>query len=125
MSGRRIVSIMLVCSVASGVSITLSTTIARADDCLVAPGVTTPGRHWSYLTDRATQKKCWHLSGASQDFEKAGLRDGVPNVSTANGWFARTPGKSWKWILGGGLSDIVRAVSGMEAPYRPIDFAHV
>jgi hypothetical protein len=61
---------MLVCSVASGASITLSTTVARADDCLVAPGVISPGRHWSYLTDRATQKKCWHLSGAGQDSKK-------------------------------------------------------
>jgi hypothetical protein len=70
MSGRRIVSIMLVCSVASGVSITLSTNMARADDCLVAPGSATPGRHWFYLTDRATQNKCWHLSGASQVSKK-------------------------------------------------------
>jgi hypothetical protein len=70
MSGRRIVSIMLVCSVASGVSITLSTNMASADDCLVEPGSAIPGRHWSYLTDRATQKKCWHLSGASQVSKK-------------------------------------------------------
>ena len=67
MSGRRIVSIMLVCSVASGVG---TTNMARADDCLVAPGSAPPGRHWSYLTDRATQKKCWHLSGAGQVSEK-------------------------------------------------------
>jgi hypothetical protein len=66
MSGRPIVSIMLVCSVASGASITLSANVARADDCLIAPGSATPGRHWSYLTDRATQKKCWHLSDAGQ-----------------------------------------------------------
>jgi hypothetical protein len=66
MSGRRIVSIMLVCSVASGVSITLSTNMARADDCLVSPGSATPGRHWYYRTDTATQKKCWHLDDASQ-----------------------------------------------------------
>ena len=71
MSVRQIVSIMLVCSVASGVSITLSTNMARAGDCLVAPGSATPGRHWYYLTDRATQKKCWHLSGASQVSRKS------------------------------------------------------
>jgi hypothetical protein len=70
MSGRRIVSIMLVYSVAWGVSITPSTNMARADDCLVAPGSATPGRHWFYLTDRATQNKCWHLSGASEVSKK-------------------------------------------------------
>jgi hypothetical protein len=66
MSARRTISIVLACSVASGVSITLSTNMARAGDCLVAPGAAAPGRHWYYLTDRATQKKCWHLSTASQ-----------------------------------------------------------
>jgi hypothetical protein len=70
MSGRRIVSIMLVYSVAWGVSITPSTNMARADDCLVAPSSATPGRHWFYLTDRATQNKCWHLSGASEVSKK-------------------------------------------------------
>ena len=98
MSGRRIISIMLVCSVASGVSITLSTNVARADDCLVAPGPTSPGGHWSYLTDRATQKKCWHLSSpsevskkpasmASQTFETltAGLPE-APAARAGNGY---------------------------------------
>jgi hypothetical protein len=72
MSGKRVVSIMLVCSVASGVCITLSANMARADGCLVAPGSATPGRHWYYRTERATQKKCWHLDDASQGSKERG-----------------------------------------------------
>jgi hypothetical protein len=66
MSKRRIVSFVLLCSVAPLVSITLLPNMARADDCLVAPGALTPGSHWYYHTDIATQKKCWHLGAASQ-----------------------------------------------------------
>ena len=43
-----------------------SSNIARADDCLVAPGPTPRAAIGTYLTERATQKKCWHLSDASQ-----------------------------------------------------------
>jgi hypothetical protein len=69
MWGKRIVSIMLVCLIT--LSITLSANIARAGDCLVAPGSTTSGHHWYYFTDRATQKKCWHLGDASQASNEA------------------------------------------------------
>jgi hypothetical protein len=66
MSERRIVWFVVLCSVAPLASITLSSNMARADDCLVAPGPLAPGRHWYYHTDIATQKKCWHLGAASQ-----------------------------------------------------------
>jgi hypothetical protein len=121
MSGRRIVSIMLVYSVAWGVSITPSTNMARADDCLVAPGSATPGRHWFYLTDRATQNKCWHLSGASEVSKKPASEMASQTFQTliaASSAFTMAAAK--KRNVREGYSDIVRAVSGMEAPYRPI-----
>jgi hypothetical protein len=66
MSAGRISSIVLICSVASCGSITLLAKIAHAGDCLVAPGPAIPGSHWYYRTERATQKKCWHLGDAGQ-----------------------------------------------------------
>lgn len=63
---RPIILFMLLCSAASLAALSVSSNIARADDCLVAPGPTSPGGHWYYRTERATQKKCWHLGDASQ-----------------------------------------------------------
>ena len=66
MSERQICSIVQLCLFASLVCITLSATMARAVECLAAPGLATPGGHWYFRTERTTQKKCWHLSDAWQ-----------------------------------------------------------
>lgn len=66
MSGKHFILIVLVCSLVSSVSITLLAYPARADDCLAAPGPATPGAHWYYRTEKATQKKCWHSGTIGQ-----------------------------------------------------------
>jgi len=102
MSVRQILSIILVCSVASGISITMSTDMARADDCLVGPGSATPGRHWYYLTDRATQRKCWHLSGVSEVSGKA-----------ASGIASQTP-QTFQTLVAGLPEPAARAKNGFS-----------
>ena len=56
MSKRQIVSIVQLCFLASLVSITLSANMARGGDCLVAPGLATPGGHWYSHGKNNTEK---------------------------------------------------------------------
>jgi hypothetical protein len=49
-----------------GAGIGVPANTARAADCLGAPTSGPPqGSHWYYRTDRATDRKCWHLGGVS------------------------------------------------------------
>jgi hypothetical protein len=49
---------------------------AAAEDCLAGPNGSAPqGRHWHYHLDRATHRKCWHVSS---DGAKAGQSAGRP-----------------------------------------------
>jgi hypothetical protein len=56
--------------------------VARAADCLTAPGSPAPpNSHWYYRTDRAQQRKCWYLraaDGSSQDDQAAKTTQSVP-----------------------------------------------
>ena len=49
---------------------------ARADDCLTAPGSSTPkGSHWHYRTDRAKGQKCWYLRPLGEPAQQPTLQD--------------------------------------------------
>ena len=49
---------------------------ARADDCLTAPGSSTPkGSHWHYRTDRAKGQKCWYLRPLGEPAQQPALQD--------------------------------------------------
>jgi len=58
------VAILLAC-------VAMSTTIARAADCLIAPYFSAPeGSRWYYQTDRATNRKCWFLRAKNQSTQQ-------------------------------------------------------
>jgi hypothetical protein len=43
-----------------------------ADNCLAAPSTAaSPGHHWYYRTDRATQRKCWYERASDQPAQQA------------------------------------------------------
>jgi hypothetical protein len=47
---------------AAGLGVGVPARIAFAVECLAAPNSTAPSNsHWYYRTDRAQQRKCWHL----------------------------------------------------------------
>ena len=49
---------------------------ARADDCLTAPGSSTPeGGHWHYCTDRAKGQKCWYLRPLGEPAQQPASQD--------------------------------------------------
>lgn len=57
---------------------------ARADDCLTAPGSSTPqGSHWYYRTDRAKGQKCWYLRPLGEPAQQPAAQDeSAPAVHT-------------------------------------------
>lgn len=62
-----IAAVLLLASGAVGVP----TKSVRADDCVTAPPSSAPeGSHWYYRTDRAKQRKCWHLSSPDQSVQQ-------------------------------------------------------
>ena len=64
---RPISSIAFVATLASGLGVSVPANTARAVDCLTAPSKSAPGNsHWYYRTDRAEQRKCWHLRAADE-----------------------------------------------------------
>jgi chitosanase len=55
-----------------GMGIAVPSNTARADDCLTAPNSPAPaGSYWYYRTDRATQRKCWHVRATDRPAEQA------------------------------------------------------
>ena len=59
-----------------------------ADNCLAAPGSTTPaGGHWYYRIDRATKRKCWYLreenDQANDKSARAAPQDSPPTSAAA------------------------------------------
>jgi hypothetical protein len=58
----------LTCLVAGASFVTIHLGDAgAADDCLAAPkSASSPGQHWYYRIDRATQRHCWYLGDASK-----------------------------------------------------------
>jgi hypothetical protein len=59
---------VLTCLVAGASFVTIHLGDAgAADDCLAAPKrASSPGQHWYYRIDRATQRHCWYLGDASK-----------------------------------------------------------
>jgi hypothetical protein len=52
----------------------LSGKAAHAADCLAAPNSPAPqNSHWYYRTDRAQQRKCWHLGGGDQPLQQGAV----------------------------------------------------
>jgi hypothetical protein len=67
----RSIGLVAVLSV-SGIGVGALAYTARADDCLTAPNSPAPqGSHWYYRSDRATQRKCWHLRAPDQSTQQA------------------------------------------------------
>jgi hypothetical protein len=65
---RPIRSIALASTIlVSGLGATVSTNSTRAADCVTTPTSSAPqNNHWYYRTDRANQRKCWHLRAADR-----------------------------------------------------------
>lgn len=48
---------------------------AQATDCLIAPdSPASKNSHWYFRTDRAQQRKCWHLGASIQPVEQGSVQ---------------------------------------------------
>jgi hypothetical protein len=67
-------------------AVDLRGSVARADDCLTAPGSPAPdGSHWYYHLDSTKKRKCWYLRAADQPVQPASAQIPSPphNIATA------------------------------------------
>jgi hypothetical protein len=88
---RPIGTIAFASLLASGIGVSVPAKIAFALDCLTAPNsASPPNSHWYYRTDRAQDRKCWHLqtdSGPAEQGAVQAVREAPakPSQSVAGG----------------------------------------
>ena len=72
---RPIGTIAFASLLASGIGVSVPAKIAFALDCLTAPNsASPPNSHWYYRTDRAQDRKCWHLQTDSGPAEQGAVQ---------------------------------------------------